>query len=58
MGGAATTITAPTMAELKKQVERWEKEAKGTGLYMDAGFDIDRVEETEEGYQILVHAHS
>ena len=59
MGGMATTIEAPTKTELRKLAREWERHAKAMGLEdIRAGYDPARVEATEDGYKILVWAHT
>ena len=52
-------LEAPTKAELRRLAYEWMKEAKAMGLQdIRVGYRSDRVEVTENGYAILVSAHS
>lgn len=58
MAGFSTTVTAKTKTELRQLAKKWEQQAKGMGLDVDAEYDPARVVKTEEGYEISLHAHT
>ena len=58
MGGASSYLQAKTKTELRKKAAEFERNAKAQGLYVDAGYCPERVDKLEDGYGILVHAHT
>jgi hypothetical protein len=59
MGGASTTLTAPTVEALKAMVLVWYQQAKDQGLEWNRHpWDPDHVVQTEEGFSYLVSAHT
>ena len=58
MGGIRTELTADTRTELKKLAQGWAKSARESGFDFEAGWGPDRVQNTEEGYKIVLYAHS
>ena len=58
MGGITEHIEAPTIAELKKKTQEWASRAREMGMEVHSGWNRERVEETETGYRIRVHAHT
>ena len=58
MAGMTEVVTAPTRTELQKQVQQWTKTARDAGMEIELGYDPDRVEKTEDGWAILIRAHS
>ncbi len=57
MGGVTEHIEATTFAELKKKTQEWSRRAREIGMEVHSGWNWKRVEETETGYRIRVHAH-
>ncbi len=50
------TIEASTLAQLKERAEEWVSVAREGGLEVDEGWDEGRIEQSEAGYRIDVHA--
>ena len=58
MGGMSGTLEAKTKTALREKAKVWEETAEAKGLDVINGYDHERVEKTENGYRIRVHAHS
>ncbi len=59
MGGIFETIEAPTITELRRRTQEWTRKIRESdSMEVHWGWNRDRVEQTETGYQITVHAHS
>ena len=58
MGGITEYIEAPTIAELEKKTQKWARRAREIGMEVHSGWNRERVEKTETGYRIRVHAHT
>ena len=59
MGGASSTIEAPTKSELKRLAKQWLRDAKAAGLTdIRLGYDPKRAQQTDGGYTIQLSAHT
>ena len=59
MAGFHTTIDAANKTELRKLVQEWARQMKDMGLEdIRLGWDSKRVTKTDDGYEIMVWAHS
>ena len=56
--GVTGVITAPNKTELRKRAQAWQRTAREQGLDIVWGYDTNRVGKTDEGYSILLRAHS
>ena len=58
MGGMTDWIEARTITDLQRETQAWAKHARDIGMTVHSGWDRERVEKTETGYRIAVHAHT
>ncbi len=56
MAGIMKMITASSMTALKKEVQTFTKQARAQGMQVRAGWDPLKVQQTKDGYSILLHA--
>ena len=58
MAGTTVVLTARTKTELKRKAQEWQRDAREAGMDIHFAYEDDRVNKTEEGYTILLRAHT
>ena len=58
MAGMTERIKAPNKTELRKKAQEWINTARTSGFDIVLAYDLKRVKKTDEGYSIIIKAHS
>lgn len=59
MAGVTKVVTAKTKTALKKECQKWQRQAREAGMDIHLGYDDSRIQKTDDGeYAILLRAHS